>query len=121
LTEKAAGVGEETATVSSAQGPRLDSLQREAEDDETRLLVVVARFGAVGDGGSTVSGGGAVGVSPVCLQRKKKGKGRRRREGRMEERLGFLGPKDKGREGAGERGRTTATTHMACLLCWERR
>jgi hypothetical protein len=96
-------------------------LQREVEDDETRLLVVVARFGAVGDGGSTVSGGGAVGVSPVCLQRKKKGKGRQRREGRMEERLGFLGPKDKGREGAGERGRTTATTHMACLLCWERR
>jgi hypothetical protein len=36
-------------------------LQREVEDDETRLLVVVARFGAVGDGGSTVSGGGAVG------------------------------------------------------------
>jgi hypothetical protein len=40
------------------RAPGLDSLQREVEDDETRLLVVVARLGAVGDGGSTVSGGG---------------------------------------------------------------
>jgi hypothetical protein len=59
-------------------------LQHEVEDDETRLLVVVARFGAVGDGGSTVSGGGAVGW---FLTEKKKGEGdgggeRGRREGK---------------------------------------
>jgi hypothetical protein len=59
-----------TANWARFRVPWADSLQRRTETKTAHLLVVVARFGAVGDGGSTVSGGGAVGW---FLTEKKKG------------------------------------------------
>jgi hypothetical protein len=53
-------------------------LHEENEEREAELVVASIHRGVVGDGGSTGSGGGAVGVSPLPfrLQRKKKGRTR---------------------------------------------
>jgi hypothetical protein len=85
-------------------------LQREVEDDETCLLVVVARFGAVGDRGLTARNWRwcTVVVSSAIFLERKKEKGK------------WRGDKNEGWRGPGEKQMEMGITLVAWASRWER-